>query len=241
MAGRHTAGRRGGAGGNAVCRAASEDNAVGSCCAPGDIDDVFSATQAESKARRFRERGLDGEAREILRLLRGDALPGTTVLEVGGGIGALAIELVRAGADHATNVELATSYEPAAASLIADAGLEGRIERRVADFVTDADAIPMADAVILERVVCCYPDDVPLVRAAAGHAARRLVLTFPVERWWIGLGLAAANTLLRLRGSKFRGFMHPASRIIASAEAEGLRLTYRRKGLLWQLLVFARA
>jgi O-methyltransferase len=241
MAGRHTGGSGGQAGRNAVCRAASEDNAVNSCCTPGDIDDVFSAKQAESKARRYRERGLDGEAREIKRLLSDDALRGMTVLEVGGGIGALEIELVRAGADHAANVELATSYEHAAASLIADAGLEGRIDRRVADFVAEADAIPTADAVILERVVCCYPDDVALVRAAARHAARRLVLTFPVERWWVSLGLAAANMLLRLRGSKFRGFMHPASRIIASAEAEGLRLTYRRKGLLWQILVFARA
>jgi magnesium-protoporphyrin O-methyltransferase len=214
---------------------------VSGCCAPGDIDDVFSAKQAEAKARRFRERGLDGEAREILRLMSEDARRGMTVLEVGGGIGALDIELVRAGAAHATNVELATSYERAASRLIAEAGLEGRIDRRVANFVTEADAIAVADAVILERVVCCYPDDVALVRAAARHSARRLVLTFPVERWWIGLGLAAANVLLRVRRSKFRGFLHPASRVIATAEAEGLRLTYRRKGLIWQILVFARA
>jgi len=213
---------------------------VSACCTPGDIDDVFSAKGAESKARRFRERGLEGEQRDILRRLADIADGGMSVLEVGGGIGALQIELVRAGAGHATNVELSTSYERAAASLIADAGLERRIERLVANFATEADAIAMADAVILERVVCCYPDDVALVRAAAHHTARRLVLTFPVERWWIGLGLAAANALLRLRRSKFRGFMHPASRIIATAEAEGLRLTDRRKGLLWQMLVFAR-
>ena len=213
---------------------------VSTCCAPGDIDDVFGAKQAQAKARRFREHGLDREGREIVGLLADVATGGMTVLEVGGGIGALQIELVRAGAGHATSVELSTSYERAAASLIADAGLVDRIDRRVANFVTDADTIAVADAVILQRVVCCYPDDIAIVRAAARHSARTLVLTFPVERWWIGLGLAAANALLRARRSKFRGFMHPASRVIETASAEGLRLTYRRKGLLWQVLAFAR-
>lgn len=51
---------------------------------------------------------------------------------------------------------------------------------------------------------------------------------------------AEAKALILPRRSKFRAFVHPASRIIATATSEGLRLERRRRGLLWQMLVFAR-
>ena len=41
-----------------------------------------------------------------------------TVLEVGGGVGAIQLELLRAGAAGTTNVELSAAYEPYAAELL---------------------------------------------------------------------------------------------------------------------------
>ena len=57
-----------------------------------------------------------------------------------------------------------------------------------ADFVAEARHIPPADAVILQRVICCYPHATALVEAAAEHARRVLVLTFPIDRWWARRG-----------------------------------------------------
>jgi magnesium-protoporphyrin O-methyltransferase len=210
------------------------------CCAPGDLDDIFSASQAESDARAYRRRGLDGEASLIATAVRRTVERPFTILEVGGGIGAIPLALLRDGAASATNVELSRSYEPVARELIAEAGLEGRIERRVADFVAEAAVIPPADAVILQRVVCCYPHASTLVEAAAAHARRALVLTFPVDRWWIRLALPLANVWLRLRGSKFRSFAHRTRTVIQSAERGGLRLDERRRGFFWQMLVLTR-
>jgi hypothetical protein len=200
------------------------------CCSPGDLDDIFSASQAESDARSYRRRGLDGEASRIAAAVRRSVEPPFTVLEVGGGIGAIQLALLRDGAASSTNVELSRSYESVARELIAEAGVEDRIERRVADFV----------AVILQRVVCCYPHASALVAAAAEHARRVLVLTFPVDRWWIRLALRLANVWVRLRGSKFRSFAHPTRTVIESAESRGLRLDERRQGLFWQTLVLTR-
>jgi 2-polyprenyl-3-methyl-5-hydroxy-6-metoxy-1,4-benzoquinol methylase len=210
------------------------------CCSPGDLDDIFSASQAESDARSYRRRGLDGEASRIAAAVRRSVEPPFTVLEVGGGIGAIQLALLRDGAASSTNVELSRSYESVARELIAEAGVEDRIERRVADFVAESADISPADAVILQRVVCCYPHASALVAAAAEHARRVLVLTFPVDRWWIRLALRLANVWVRLRGSKFRSFAHPTRTVIESAESRGLRLDERRQGLFWQTLVLTR-
>ena len=50
------------------------------------------------------------------------------------------------------------------------------------DFAEAALEVAAADIVILNRVVCCYPDMPKLVGAAADHTREVLVLSFPKER-----------------------------------------------------------
>ena len=207
------------------------------CCDPTDYRRLFSRKSAARDLRRYREHGLTGTSLELVGLA-GD-VHGVSVLDVGGGIGAIELELLEAGAARATNVELSGGYEDAAGELIAERGLEGRVERRVGDFVT-AELEPH-DVVVLHRVVCCYPDADALVGAATDHTKRTLLLTYPQERVWMRTGLRLINVWLRLTRCGFRTYMHPVARIVATAEARGLRLERReRHGLLWESAVFAR-
>jgi magnesium-protoporphyrin O-methyltransferase len=210
---------------------------VAGCCNPTDYRRLFSREFAARDARRYRRRGLTGTSRDLVELA-GD-VHGATVLDVGGGIGAIEFELLSAGAERATNVELSSGYEDAAAELIAERALEGRIERRVEDFV--AAEIEPHDVVVMHRVVCCYPDVDELVGAAADHTKRVLLLTYPQERWWLGAGLRAINLWLRLTGCGFRTYAHPVARMVAAASAHGLRLEERKPaGLLWESAVYRR-
>jgi magnesium-protoporphyrin O-methyltransferase len=209
------------------------------CCDPTDYRRLFSRKSASRDARRYRKRGLNGTSRTLVELA--GHVHGATVLDVGGGIGAIELELLAAGAERATNVELSGGYEEAAAELIATRGLADRVERRVADFVTDGDAVEPHDIVVMHRVVCCYPDVDKLMGAAAEHTRRRLVLTYPQERAWMRLGLHVVNFGLRVSGCGFRTYLHPIARIVGAAEAHGLRLERReRRGLLWESAALAR-
>jgi magnesium-protoporphyrin O-methyltransferase len=210
---------------------------VAGCCDPIDYRRLFSRKSAARELRRYRERGLNGTSRELVALV-GD-VQGASVLDVGGGIGAIELELLEAGAARATSIELSGGYEDAAGELIAERGLEDRVERRVGDFAT-TDVEPH-DIVVLHRVVCCYPDADALVGAAAGHTKRTLLLTYPQERMWMRAGLRLINVWLRLSRCGFRTYVHPVTKIVAAAEARGLRLERReRHGLLWETAVFAR-
>lgn len=208
------------------------------CCQPRAYERVFGARQARLDARRYRKRGLGGTSRRLVELA-GD-VSGTTVLEVGGGVGAIELELLAAGADRATNVELSGEYEAEAAALLAERGLGDRVDRRVADFVSE----PVAphDTVVMHRVVCCYPDVDRLVGLAAGCTGRRLLLTYPQERAWTRAGMWAINLFLGLSGSGFRAFVHPFAAIAAAADREGLSLECRdRDGAIWENAAFVRS
>lgn len=210
---------------------------AGSCCAR-DYEKVFGRKTAARDARRFRRRGLRGSAKTLVELA-GD-VRGATVLEVGGGVGAIEIELLDYGATSATNVELAATYEDAARGLLEERGLTDRVERRVGDFVAEADSIPAHDVVVMHRVVCCYPDVNALVGAGAEHARRRMVLTFPQERRLSRAVLSAVNAVMRLTGSTFQVYIHPFDRIAAAAGAHGLGLVERRRsGYVWETAAFS--
>jgi len=212
---------------------------MGGCCDPTDYRRLFSRKYASRDAHRYRRRGLSGTARALVDLA-GD-VRGLTVLDVGGGIGAIELELLAGGAERATSVELSGGYEEAAAALLTERGLSDRVDRRVADFVSEGDAVEQHDLVVLHRVVCCYPDVDALMRAASVHARGRLVLTYPQEHLWMRLGLRAINLWLRLSRCGFRTYVHPIARILGAAEAHGLTVERReRQGFLWESALLVR-
>lgn len=212
---------------------------MGDCCSPRAYSRVFSQRSAWKQARRYRKRGLDATSRRIVELLVRRGVEGRTVLEVGGGIGAIQLELLRAGAARAVSVELTPTYEAAALELLREAGLQDRVERRVMDFAEAAAEVAGADLVVLNRVICCYPDLPKLAGAAAEHAREVLVLSFPRERWWTKLAVAVANLPMRL--ARFRVFVHPV-RLLQSVTADrGLRPAFDQPGLFWEVAAFERA
>jgi len=211
---------------------------VAGCCTPGGYERFFSAKQAKLDAHRYRKQGLGGTSRRLVELA-GD-VSGETVLEVGGGVGAIELDLLAAGADRATNVELSGGYEEEAEKLLAERGLSERVDRRVADFV--AEPVEPHDVVVMHRVVCCYPDVDRLVGLAAANTRRRLLLTYPRERPWTRAGISVINLFMRISGSDFRAFVHPVARMKVAAEREGLTLERREQpGWIWENAAYQRS
>ena len=157
------------------------------------------------------------------------------MLEIGGGVGAIQIELLKAGAATAVGVELTPTYEEAAAGLLREAGFEDRVERRIMDFAEAHTSVPPADIVIMNRVVCCYPNMPKLVGAAVEHARDTLVMSFPKEAWWVRAGLAVGNFGLRLLRREFQVFLHPPARIIDASQRQGMRAVLDNRGAFWEV------
>jgi magnesium-protoporphyrin O-methyltransferase len=213
---------------------------VSDCCSPKGYRWVFSERSARAEAKRYRRKGLDSTSRRIVDLLKAQGVSGRTVLEVGGGIGAIQIELLKAGAARATSIELTPTYEEAAIALLREADLEDRVDRHVMDFAEAAGAVGAADIVILNRVICCYHDMPKLAGAAADHAREVLALSFPREGWWTQLGIAAMDLTLRIFRREFQVFYHPPKSILATCEQHGLKSFLNRPGLAWTVAALRR-
>jgi 16S rRNA G966 N2-methylase RsmD len=203
-------------------------------CDPRGCERFFDHRFAGYMARRYRRRGLDRTARRMVDFLERRGVQGATVLEIGGGIGEIQVELLRRGAARATNLELSPGYEAEAGALLAAAGLEGRAERRLHDIAVDPGGVPPADIVVLHRVVCCYPDYRRLLAAAADHARRLLVFSYPPYRAG-RLAFAAENRFFRMRRMDFRVYAHPPATMLAVLGERGLRRAFAHRGLVWRV------
>ena len=211
---------------------------MASCCTPSGYDDFFSEKQARRDARRYRRKGLDKAAQWIVDAARARGIEGATILEPGGGVGAIEIELLKLGAARSTVVELSPGYDEIAGELAREAGVEARLERRHGDFA--ANGVPLADIVVMHRVVCCYPDYERLLAAAAERAGRMLVFTHPPRNpVWLAF-FAGFNLWMRVRGKEFRAFAHRPAALVETVRGHGFEPFAFRRGGIWRGVAFAR-
>jgi 2-polyprenyl-3-methyl-5-hydroxy-6-metoxy-1,4-benzoquinol methylase len=217
---------------------------VGECCEPRDekgYESVFDDRFARRTARRYRKRGMTPSAADLVGFASAQGIENATVLEIGGGIGHLQVELLRRGAAHVTNLEISGSYEAEAAALLERTGLGDRVTRRLVDIAEAPDDVEPADVVILHRVVCCYPDYERLLSAAGSHAQRALAFTHPPDNMIARTAMGSENLLRRIRGNPFRAFVHPPDEMVHVLESQGLRQRLGRRRRGWQVVGMVRA
>ena len=206
-----------------------------SCCNARGCDRMFNDRFARRMANRYRKKGLDKTAQRMVDLIAANGLDGATVLEVGGGIGEIQLELLKRGAARATNLELSEAYEAQAQQLLTDTGLTERIQRRIVDIATTPDEVEPADIVVLHRVVCCYPDYAKLLGAVADHARRQVVFSHPPRNTMSRIVIGTQNLFFRLRGSEFRVFAHPPDAMRDVLVEHGLRRATVRRTVAWHV------
>ena len=171
----------------------------------------------------------------MVEFLERRGIEGASVLEVGGGVGEIQIELLKRGAARAVNLELSPAYDAEASLLLQEADLQDRAERRLHDIAVDPQDVEPADVVVLHRVVCCYPDYERLLGAVAAHARRLVVFSYPPRNVMSRAWVAVANLVFRLLRREYRTFVHPPAAMLAVLEERGLRDAFASHSFVWQV------
>lgn len=211
-----------------------------SCCRCEGLESQFDRETAERELRRFRRRGPIRSTQLLIDGLRGAGVGGASLIDIGGGVGAIHHTLLDAGAASAAQVDISPEYIKAARDEAARRGHGDRVSFIHGDFVQLAAELPDADIVTLDRVICCYPDMPALVGAAADRARRLIGAVYPPDTWWTRIGVRAVNALMRLRRSEFRVYMHSPSDIDDVLQRRGFDCVTRRRTMLWQIAIYER-
>ena len=214
---------------------------MSSCCSSfcTGAQEIFTAKVAEGDLLKYRRRGPN----KTTRLLRDGVMAtggGESLIDIGGGIGALSSELLARGFRRGTLVDASPAYVSVARRAAAERGLAERLEIRDGDFVDHAPQLAPADAVVLDRVVCCYPAYAPLLEAALAHSRRVFAYAYPHDRWDVRLVVAGENQFRAWTRQAFRAFVHAEPAMSALIASRGFRRVSRRKTFVWSVDVYVR-
>ncbi len=163
-----------------------------------------------------------------------------TLLDIGGGIGAVQHELLGLGVSRATNVEASTAYLDAAK---AEAERQGRIERvqyRYGNFVDLAPEIETEDIVTLDRVICCYPDMEELVGLSMARAREYYGLIYPRDVWVTERLRYLINFAFWCMRNPFRFFVHSTQAVDDLLRKNGYTQIFHSDSFIFQVALYAR-
>jgi predicted TPR repeat methyltransferase len=200
----------------------------------------FDAATARRELKQYQRRGPRKTTRVLVDALRQEGVAGRTLLDIGGGVGAIQFELLEAGVRHATGVDAASAYVHVVREEAARRGYAGRVEALYGDFVEVAPRIEAADIVTLDRVVCCYPDVEALVDASASRARMWYALVYPRDARWMTPVRTTVNFFLRVRRIPMQFFVHASDTVDAAIRRHGFTLQMHRRTPLWQVAVYRR-
>ncbi len=183
----------------------------------------------------------------MVEALDAAGLDGRTVLDAGCGSGDLALAVLERGATAATGLDLGTGAIEIAKRFAGERGLSDRVRFKVADASTAP--LPRSDVVVLNRVLCCYPDATDLVANTLAATNDVYAFSAPIHRGLVGsfnrVSTWVSNGWYALRRRKYRGFrvfVHDLDRIDATIRDAGLVLVSRaRRRAVWDLAVYRRA
>ncbi len=216
-----------------------------SCRQCRGIEGFFTRKLAARELKGYRKRNAPAKvSRALIEALKAEGVEGSSLLDIGGGIGVIQHELLQAGASNAINVEASAGYLEAAREEAARRGNADRVAYHHGDFVELAPDIPQADVVTLDRVICCYPDMATLVGLSAARAGSLYGLVYPRDTRLVKLGASVVNLVMRLRRSSFRVFVHPTEAVDRVVSENGLKRRLHRRvwyGVPWQVVLYARA
>ena len=210
------------------------------CCQCQGIENMFDKKAAKRQLKRYLKKGPSKTTRMLLDAIHKKGVQGLNFLDIGGGIGAIQYDLIKAGASNGTSIEASSAYIDVVKDETLQNGLAERVNFKQGDFTTMATDVDSADIVTLDKVICCYDDMSELVGLSSKLAQKIYAVIYPRDVWWTKLALLFMNFYPIVKGSSFRVFIHPTKQVEEIIFGNGLKRKYYATTFFWQVAIFTK-
>ena len=210
------------------------------CCQCQGIENMFDKKAARRALKRYLKKGPSKTTGMLLKAIHKTGVKGLDFLDIGGGVGAIQYDLIKAGASNGASIEASSSYIDLVKEEIHKNNLAEIIDFKHGDFTAIASDVDSADIVTMDKVICCYDDMSELVRLSSKLSRKIYAVIYPRDVWWTKLALPFINFYPIIKGSPFRVFIHPTKKVEEIIFRNGLKRDYYDTTLFWQVAIFTK-
>jgi Methyltransferase domain len=210
-----------------------------SCCRQCiGIEKFFDQKTAEKNLKRYLKRGARKPTQMLIDAIK-EHHPVGSLLDIGGGIGAIQLALLQESIEKVTNVDASNGYMEVAKGEAEKRGVFSQIQYEFGDFVDVAEQLEKHTVVTLDKVICCYPDMVDLVRLSSDKSEKYYGLVYPKYNLFTKMFRAFGNTVISLFNKDFRSYLHSNVDVRSIVDKDFKEVYYRTSGV-WQIVLFER-
>lgn len=207
------------------------------CCG---ADRLFDQKGARKELKRYLKKGPRNTTRRLLSYLDHYNKQGKRLLDIGGGIGAIQWYFLSHMGAETTDVDAADAYLKVAKEYATEHHWEDRCKFVKGDFSEVGSAIQVHDFVTLDRVICCYPDYISLLKMAMDKCGSVLALSYPMSSPIAQLISEMTGMYLYMKRNPFRTFIHSSSAVESFITSQGFKLKHKGLTFPWHVQVYER-
>lgn len=197
---------------------------------------------AHDRCCKYKSKGLTASSEILLDFLSENKLEGKSVLEIGCGTGFFSLETLRHGASSCFGVDLSAVAIKEANAFTRESGLQDRATFQVADGASAR--VPSSDIVVMDKVLCCYPDASSLLKTSIEASKQALGFVVPRDEGWMKpfmrSGEAVINLVERLRRTGFKFYLHPLEKIDRQLVDAGFQRSKKAQSRVWLIFLYKR-
>ena len=198
----------------------------------------FDIDNANKDLKRYLKKGPRKMTRLLVHALKEENLENLSLLDIGGGIGPIPLELLPSGLNKITDVDASQGY-----ITVAKSEMEKHNHQNVAylhgDFVDISKQVENHDIVTLDKVICCYPHVDNLLKTSLSKANTYYGLVYPQANILSRVAVYFLNVKLKLKKNPFRTFIHDPKFVHHTFIKAGFEKIYSGKTLLsWQIHLY---
>ena len=205
-----------------------------------DANDFFDAKAAKKELKQYLKKGAANPTKKLLTKLREKDLKGLSLLDIGGGVGVIQLELHKDEISKSTDVDASQAYLQVIKTQAKVKGIDNKMNFIPGDFVDVASGVEAHDIVTLDKVICCYPDAKELLTASLKKCNKYYALTYPLDGILADILVLFARAFFKLKKSNFRPYIHSHHEVNQHIVLAGFQSTYEATSFPWKIYVYER-
>jgi len=206
------------------------------CCG---ANQQFDIKNAKKDLKRYLKRGPRKPSKRLTEAFKKLDINNLSLLDIGGGVGPIPLELIPQGLSKVTDVDASEGYINVAKSEAEKRGYQDKVSYLSGDFMDVHSQVDPHDIVTLDKVICCYPFVEELLKTSLSKAKTYYALVHPQDNFLARLVVWGLNLSLKLRGNPFRAFIHDQNVIDCIIAEAGFTEIYRGSTFLsWQIHLY---
>jgi len=205
------------------------------CCG---ADQLFDLKGARKEMKKYQKKGPGKSTNKLLEKFNKTDIPGKSLLDIGGGIGAIQWYFQEHQASKTTDIDASRGYLEVASQFAKKNGWGKKGNFIFGDITNLKEKIIPHDYVTLDKVVCCYPDYQSLLTTATELCKDTLGLTFPLRNPISRILILLSRIYFYFRKNPFRTYIHSPENMSAFIQTKGFKPVYQGISFPWHVQVY---